>query len=517
MFERIVGAAIAALLLCTPAWSHGGGFVVVPVYVPGGAAPSLPPAKTGDYSHIHTLGLLSAIGETFTVHSAATGLFGRVRKIDIASWQMDDLAATILRRHLDGRYTIKDVAFDRARLAAIPNGSWTDSSKDLRNFLATLPAAGIDVFVVIRPDLVSSVQEYGVVGLGLQAGEHPIEWLDFEIDIVDSHTLQVIASCFSRTQTREGTGAQIAGYVMPANRNVGDDLTLTPTQLDLLKSDFSFHLEQTLIETLRALDLGVALPAPGARNLVAIPDAMNPWKAVKTVAIVSTVGDTLQLPWSGAFFAHGNHTMSIAGWNLDAKIEADAKGAIGSNFAVRTVAFDRAKLAGATLRLDKDKHLLPIEGLQPASEVDAYIVIAKDRATIGPHADDVAGFGVWKQVGLGAETADVFATYAIAVVDAHTLKFLAVAPGVASPRWPSATLMREVKTGVCAANALALSDYGEQTVPPLLEDMMADSVPETLLRLGLTGKMREKPQADGEESAGSAQNLVPPAAAGASR
>lgn len=517
MFERFLGVAIAALLVCTPAWSHGGGFVVVPVYV-GSAAPSLPPAKTGDYRHIRTVGLLSAIGESFTVQSHATGIFGHSKQFNIASWKMDDLAASVVRRYLAGRYVVKDVAFNRAALEAIPNWAWTDSSKNFRKFMTTVPADGLDAFLVIRPDLVRSIGQDSIPGLGLQAGQRPVEWLDFEIDVVDAHTLDVIASSFSRTQTREGTGAQIAGFVMPSDRNVGDDLTPTPAQLDLLQTDFAYHLEKTMIETLRALDLGVTLPTPGSRNLVAIPAAMNPWKTTKTVAIVSTVGDTLELPWSGALFTHGNHTVSISSWNLDAKIEADAASALGKNFSVKAVPFERAKLAGATFRVDKDKHPLPFEGLTPSPEVDAYIVIAKDPATIGPHADDVAGFGVWKQVGLGSESTDAFATYAIAVVDAHTLKFLAVAPGVASPRWPSATLMRRVGNADCTANALKLSEYGEKTVPLLLEDIMADSVPETLLRLGLTGMMAEKPEADaGSSSSAPPRNLTPPPAVTATK
>jgi hypothetical protein len=499
VFERILGAAIAALLLCTPAWSHGGGLVVVPMYV-GSAGPALPPAKTGDYSRIHAVALLSAIGETFTVHSAETGLFSRSKQINIAAWKMDDLAASVVRRYLAGRYTVKDVAFDRAALAAIPNGAWTDSSKDLRKFMATVSAEGVDAFVVIRPDLVRSVEEYGIVGLGLQKAERPIEWLDFEIDVVDAHTLDLIGQSFARTQAREGTGAQIAGFIMPSDRNVGDDLTPTPAQVLLLKTDFAFHLEKTLVETLRALNLGIELPTPGARNLVAMSDAMNPWKTVKTVAVVSTVGDSLELPWSGVFFTHGNHSISISGWNLDATIEADVVGALSREFTVKTVTLDRARLAGATLKLDKDKHILPVDGLSPSPDVDAYIVIAKEPATIGPHADDIAGFGVWKQVGVGFESTGVFATYAIEVVDARTLKVLAVGVGVSSPRFPSPKLMRSVNNSVCAKNALTLSPDGEKTVRTVVTDMMADSVPETLLRLGLTGMMPLKPQAEAENA-----------------
>ena len=115
MFERILGAAIAALLLCTPAWPHGGGFVVVPVYV-GSAAPSLPPAKTGDTSHIHAVALLSAIGETFTVHSAAAGFFGRAKQINIAAWKMDDLAASVVGALDDGRALRAGRAPERRRL-----------------------------------------------------------------------------------------------------------------------------------------------------------------------------------------------------------------------------------------------------------------------------------------------------------------------------------------------------------------------------------------------------------------
>jgi hypothetical protein len=516
MWKQSLIGAILSSLVCTTAWAHGGGgYVAVPIFIPGAAAAALPPPQTGDYSQIHTVAVISGVGQNFRFQTAASGIFGRSNTIDISDWKLDAFATSIIRRYLSTRFTVKDVAFDRGALFALPNGGWTassESSEALRKFMTSVSTDGVDAFVVIRPDLVRSVSNNGIVGLGLQRGDLPIEWLNFEIDIIDAHTLQQIGACYARAQIREGTGPQLPGFIMPANRDVGDSLTPTPAQLSLLKTDFELGLQNTLTETLRALRLGIDLPVPGSRSLVPIPEAMNPYKAIKTVGVVSTVGDNLELPWSGMLLLHGMNAMQIRDWKLDGEIEADVTSALGKQFTVRPIAFDRARLASASVALDKNKQMLPIEGLAPSSDVDAFVVVLNDTATIGPPAlsQDIAGFGVWNREGQIDKTA-VFAIYAIAVVDAHTLKILAVSPGISSPRHASSKLLRKVDETVFQRDGTTISADGVKTVHAAISDIMSDSIPETLLRLGLTGVMVEKPETAVAQPALAPQSTSEPA------
>jgi hypothetical protein len=490
----IFAAALAAVCAFSAAWAHGGGYVAVPVFV-GGPTPGLPPAETGDYSRIHTVAILSAIGQTLTMRTAG-GAFGHGNDIDIRSWKLDDLSTSIASRYLSTRFTVKDVAFDRAGLAAIPNGTWVSSGKGVKSFLATVPNDGVDAFVLIRPDLEGYTGAYQIEGLGVQTSDTnypPVEWLTFEIDIIDAHSLERIGKAFSRAQMREGTGAQLPGFLMPANRNI-KSLAPTEVELSMLKTDFEFHLDNTMTETLRALNLGITLPEPALRKLIPVPEAMDPFKAGKSVAIVSAVGDTLALTWRGTLFRHDSHLMTIADWNMDGEIEAQIARSLDRHLSVKKAAFDRAKLSSARLTLDKDKHLAPIDGLTPSTDVDFYLVALKSRTTTSI-GDSMTGFEVLKVLPFGGESTSVYASYDLAFVDAHTLKVLGAWRGVASPKHPSALLVRPVDNTVYAQDALTLSPEAQNTIHAAFSDIIADSIPETLLHLGLTGQMLEKPEA----------------------
>jgi hypothetical protein len=516
MRGRIFLAVMAAICVSGPCFAHGGGgggghSVYVPIIVGvGGRSPALPEAEVGDYSHIHTIAVLSSTGQTLTVKTGSK-LLGHSKDLDVSGWKLDDLATVIVERYLRGHFETKRVAFDRAALAAVPDGSGDDTVKALSAFLASVPAAGVDAFLVIRPD--AEIRHLRVRGLELHTGSNaPTEWLGFEIDIVDAHSLRPIAKCYSRAELREGTGAQPPGFMMPADRNVGDTLQPTDVQLSVLRKDFEFDLENTLIETLRPLQMGLVLPDPAARQLVPMPAAMKPYQNVKSVAVVSALGDRLDLAWRGTMFRHDVNVMPIPAWNLDSEIEAQIKAALDKRFTVKSVAVDRAKLSQATFGVDSSRLPTPVDGLTATSDVDAYIVVLKQPGTVGPLSDAISGLGVWKQVPFDSEITGVFANYAVALVDAHTLRPVRWHVGLASPHWPSATLYRTVSNALCPADATTLTSDQQAGVHTTITDIMSDSLGETLLRMGLTGMMTPLPDVD-DKTVASEQTATPAAQA----
>src|ERR1700679_20462 len=91
-------ASLALLPADGPAYAHGGGgggggghgssghYVYVPVY--GGiAVPMVPQAQVGNYSNIHTVAVLSGLGQTMTLGKAA--LLTPHSTFSIADWNFD--------------------------------------------------------------------------------------------------------------------------------------------------------------------------------------------------------------------------------------------------------------------------------------------------------------------------------------------------------------------------------------------------------------------------------------------
>jgi len=274
MKRTISGLCLAALLTLPPglpAEAHGGGFVYVPMYVPQ-APPQVPAAVTGAYERFHTVAVISAIGATLTLNNQHF-LGTKTGALDIADWRIDDQVNSSLHQYLGARFTFKDVAYDRGALASIPNGAWDDSRVALRKYLVAVPNDGVDAFIVVRPDLEYKMP--GMPGLALMKNEdnRPMIWANYEIDVLDAHTLELISKAYSRVQTRAGTPLSFA--VMPARDSLklDDDFALNDAQRAELHTDVSVLLTVSLLETLRALQTGVTLPAVGARAIVPVkPD-----------------------------------------------------------------------------------------------------------------------------------------------------------------------------------------------------------------------------------------------------
>lgn len=343
------------------------------------SAPPAPLPPVSPYEKIHTVAIVSAIGTPVTLQNDhITG--STTKTLDGSDWKIDDQVASTLGQYLAGRFAIKDIAFDRAAFAKLPNDSWEKIDPQVSAFLASLPSAGVDAFVIVRPELDG---EPGLAGLALEIGgamgaRPPTLWANYEIDIVDAQTHAILGRAHSCIQPRAGMPVSPAEILAAADLNLGDDLAPGDQQRTELKTGLSRLVSMSLLETVRALNLGAALPPVGTRNVVPVPDGQQPFPDVKTVAIVSAVGDVLQFEHVGATALSSNEEyLPIADWHLDGQIESQAKGILAKRFAVKEVAVDRAAFAGARL-VNADRALRPsFPGLTPSTDVDAYIVFVK--------------------------------------------------------------------------------------------------------------------------------------------
>jgi hypothetical protein len=482
MIARTCLGALAALAISMAAQAQD---AAQPATPPVAAMPAQAAATSANpWDRIHTVAVVSGIGTKLLLvndHQFAND----TKPVDIASWNIDAQVTAALKSYLGSRFTFTDVKYDPAAVAQLPSGEWDTADHGVRAFDGTLAADGVDAFIIVRPS--SDKSTPGPAGLALEnryaADPRPVEWADYEIDIVDAKTFAVLAHAQSRIQPRAGTPASFAAVMGAKDLAPSSDLTLSDAQRAALQDDFARLVSQSLTETVRALNLNVPLPAMGARDLVAMAPGQDPFASIKTIAIASAIGDALEMKqWSTITLT--DKQVPIADWHIDDQVEALAKDAMGKRFTIAAGNIDRAALASTPV-IDARGHVeATLPGLQPDNAIDAYVLFLKM-----PLSGEPAGVGMTNSDTLfgGDAQTDLFANYAIAVIDAHTLKPIVIDQAATSPRSAAATPTEKVDHALWPAEIGNPTPAEAAKIHQALSDLLADSVPETLLRMGLTG------------------------------
>lgn len=490
--------AALAILPAATAQAHGGGggghgggghsgghYVYIPVYG-GQAVMVVPPAKIADYSNIHSVAVISGIGQNLTLGKAA--LLTTHSTLSIADWNLDRGVETTLAHYLSGGFMVKEVPHDSAALAQIPNGHFdTSSAKTLQAYIQSLPNKDVDAFIVVRPaaDLGTPITP----GLSLDATNgtaRPEEEANFEIDVVDAQSGTILAHAFSRAADRQGTAPQFAAFWGSKDAKVMPNSAPTDAQRNQMKTDFERNVSLSLRETLRSLSLAIPLPEVGARNITAIPPDQNPFRKLSKVMVISTLGDRVETYYPGSLFTKAKDTLvPVSDWSLDAEFEKHAAEALDKHFVPVSVPVDRPKLAGLTVGMDQKLDTLPpVDGITPGAGVDLYVVLAKLRTK---PAGGVAGLTVWD----GSDAADALAEYAVVLVEPKTARIVFFHRGVASPKFPSELPMRLTPKANMPNPGAGFSPEQASALRTLYSAMMADSIDETLLRMEMTGRKIE--------------------------
>ena len=471
--------------------SHGGGSYYYSYY-PGVSVPLVPPTKTGDYSKIHSVAVISAVGQSLML--GRTGLLASHSTLDIADWRLDQNVETLMGKLLATHYAVKDIPHDSAELAKIPNGFLdTSSAKALQSYIQALNAKDVDAILVIRPDAETGTPP--TPGLSLEMNDataRPVEQANFEIDVVDAQSGLILAHAYSRAADRQGLPPQFAAFngAKTLKLNPGD--TPTAEQRNQLKLDYERNMALAIRETVRALNLGVTLPNIGSRNIVAIPTDQNPCRKLKRVMVISALGDRVEVDYPGSLFTkRKDHLVAITDWNFDSEVEKLATGAMDACFEVQNVPVDRAKLASFVIGPDKSVFTKPVDGITPGAPVDLYILFAK---LTNEKADGISGLALWG--GGGGDYGEAIAQYAVMLIEPKTAKIAYMMQGITSPKFPYPVPGREIVKTDIPNPGEAFSSNQAGRARTLFTAMMADSISETLLRLQFTGKKIESAATD---------------------
>lgn len=510
VFKRIALAfAILAMAAGCPAFA---GAIVVPIFVP---VKAYMPTMAGDYSKVHTVAVVSAIGQTMTLGYG--NFWGNNSKtLDIHDWKVDEGVEGLLRKYLSSRFAFKDVTFDRAAIETLPNGPLANTNGKVRKILSGLPNDGIDAFIVVRPDLESSAP--GVEGLALQNGSNfgntllPVIWANYELDVIDSHTYQTIAKAYARIRIRTGAPTSFAGLIGSSKLALDDKLAITDEQRDLLHLYVEKLVTVSLTETIRSLSFGVSLPESGDRTLVPIPPDKKPFPSIKSIAVLSTLGTTFTLVHTGAMFAHDVYDLPIGNWEVDDLVEKTMAAHLDGRFTVKTVPVDRTALLQAHLVGSDGKISPAFPGLTVSQDVDAYLLALPMPFHCDPGLHECPGLGLLHFTPMGDNTTRVFAHYMLVLLDAHTLKPLSLSAGVMPPDHPVADPVQDMTDADWPEKPPTLDPQQTARVRDALNDALNDSLPEAMMRAGLTGMMVETttlPSGSGSAPSASSQSTAP--------
>jgi len=480
-------------------------FAVGALIAPAGAQISMgfggalvPPPElnktTADYSKIRTVAVLSGIGSTLAVQRGRT--FGSKRKESaIDDWSVDSFVVSRVREYLGDRFTFKDVAYDVKAMGRLPDRIFRDSNKTVRGFFNTIPK-DVDAYIVIRRESISlpSATFGKSPGLTLfdpaSGNNPPIIIVNYAIDVLSPTKLDVIATAPAQIRYRadgEAFAAELIGepYLKPSR-----DAELSDRQRELLRSEFERLLSMSLADTLRALDLGAALPPPvaGTRRIVPLEPAQDPFANIRSVSILSAIGDRFHFGDESATVAGSTRSFSIADWGIDAHVEDVARRILSQRFEVKDIAVDRAALSTSIVR-DGNLNFNPIiRGVEPTSEVDAYVLFLKFPMPLGYSSYEGTGLGMFNPQDERVKTKNaLFTHYAIVVVDAHSLKMIRTISGTMSPDYVVPRPTREIDSSLWTDRVAQLGAVQKEGIRQALSDLLTESTGATLLRIGFTG------------------------------
>jgi len=480
--QRLVVAVLAALVFsfgaqADPSFFHSSPF----------AAPLVDEAKAGDYSKIKTVAIVSTIGqkaEWFRENWVSTKYYA-----DIRPWGLDDLVEAALRRSLKDRFKIVDANLNRASLPTEDFTFFSGAAGKLKAYFATQQTPPeVDAYIIVRPFEGESTdftniyyRQAGRYIGGKPAGAFGVHYV---IEVIDAKSLKTISKAESRIRFR-GENAAMAPVLDVGGIDFPREPP-TPAVLAKARPVFEMLVSMSLLETLRALEFGVTLPPIGGRTtMTAKPDELEHTR-IKTVAVASGIGDELQIANPGFFpnvLRTDNH-LPIAEMKLDELVETQARTILAKRFTVKDIAFDRTALAKARVADKDDKDIETVPGLTAAGDIDAYVVFLK---TPGNSPYPWHGPGIVEDWRAGKTGCVVFVYYQAVLVDAKTLKILSWYRGQPSLVWPRDVPWRDVDPTLWPGEkAATLTPEQHDKIAAVLKSELSDSVPETLLIMGLT-------------------------------
>jgi hypothetical protein len=487
MLPRLIAGATIAICALSAAHAQ---IVFAPAAAPPQQEQAPPVAHKGDMSAIHSIAIISSIGQTLALENSGR-IVPEQNVIDIKTWALDDQVEALLRQRLGKDFAVTTARADRAYLARIANSPWGDSEEYVDQYLRTVPHDGIDAFVAIIPELDDGAP--GLAGLALETpgpGSPPRGLANFEIVIVDAHSGDIIANAYSRIRDDAGGKPVFASALFSDSVRPAKNFALADAQMRELQKGYSKLLDDSLAETLRSLNFGATPAAPATHAPAPVAHDQDPFAAIHSVAVVSAVADQLRFDRVGDTFLTQSHdTKPIGDWRLDAQIEADIRSVLRGRFSVKDVPFDRKDLVKSSLKDDGGNVQAVFPGLKTSDDVDAYIVVVKRSMLLWRHGHG-SGLGVFNEAsdsGAGSSN-EVYASYAMVMLDAHSLNLIRYAPGTVGSPYSTSTPRHDIEASLWPDNASAATPAQTSGIEKALQGLLHDSISDTLLRMELTGQ-----------------------------
>jgi hypothetical protein len=457
--------------------------------------PAAAPPKPGNYNDIHTVAVVSGLRPVLTV-VGEYGVLLQKKKIDISDWKLNELMAQATEKLLRTQFAVKSVTYDAAALGKIGSTEWY-TGKNARIFLNPIPHEGVDAFVAIRP-----VDPEFTLGHLIANDDRAVIMVDYIIEVIDARKWQIVARTPSQLLVQTSRKPLIAVRPVSQRLEPSKDLSLSGQQMAILRENISTLMATSLVSTLQSANMGLALPSLANRNVVPTPPENYSFGTINTVAVISAIGSSFEFDQI-AFLANKHGEIDVADWHLDEEIETFVRKAVASRFTVKDVPVDRTALRGASIVDSKNVFRPNFPGLAPSSEIDAYLVLVRYPANLLVEDNSLARRYL---SGLGLEHANpvdagydalvkgtyVYAHYAVALIDAHTLKPLAVTTVTASPGNRRPRPQREVDPSLFPKDDWKLTAYQAGELRKATLSLLPDGIEETLLKMGLTGMTIEE-------------------------
>ena len=225
---------------------------------------------------------------------------------------------------------------------------------------------------------------------------------------------------------------------------------------------------------------------------------------VKTIAVVSALGDEITFQHVGFTVFTNDRQTSHVDWKLDDFATQEIAAMLAGRFEVRTVNYDRAKF-----REHSDQGLWGewassnalLKQTAKSGEVDAYCIVRTRNwpDAIARSNQEISGIGLYSRGGLFASGLIVasYASYQIEIIDGRTFATIAAVPGTLprpapvgipfSSLGPSIdTLPFKDSTVPWAARLEAMPHEQQEQLHQALLKLLDDSLRYTLTKMALT-------------------------------
>jgi hypothetical protein len=148
---------------------------------------------------------------------------------------------------------------------------------------------------------------------------------------------------------------------------------------------------------------------------------------IKTIGIVSAIGDTVAYQRVGAVPSHSETTSGDASaWQLDDFVTGLIKAKLSSTYTIVPIEVDHPALNGKRdgITASVDSPIAPRlqTALKPGTPpVDAYLVVsvASAKDFIGPTTSRLTGLAIYRRAGSGLQ---IYAVCDLALIDAHSFR-----------------------------------------------------------------------------------------------